>query len=74
MTSISASASIRFAADNGADSAEAAEVADDVGRRYLEKIVQIELAVPPPDPVDMRAASSGYSDFLRASPSSADAE
>ncbi len=74
MTSISASASIRFAADNGADSAEAAEVADDVGRRYLEKIVQIELAVPPPDPVDMRAASSGYSDFLRASPSSADAD
>lgn len=74
MTSISASASIRFAADNGSDSAEAIEVADDVGRRYLEKIVQIELALPPPDPVDMRAASSGYSDLLRASPSSADAD
>jgi hypothetical protein len=55
MTRIAESASVRFAGD-------------DAGRRYLEKIAQVELTLPPPDPAAMRKVSSGFSASLRTGP------
>jgi hypothetical protein len=73
MSRISESAAVRYAAGrNGSELAGARGHVEDVGRRYLEKIAQIELALPPPDPAAMRAVSSGYSASLRTPPSPAD--
>lgn len=66
MSPIAASAAARFSVggdDGNAD--QAIERADDVGRRYLEKIAQLELMLPPPAPADMREVGSTYGAALR---------
>lgn len=63
MSRIAESAAIRFAGGNGPDGTGQS---DDAGRRYLEKIAQIELALPPPDPTAMRNVTSGFSASLHA--------
>lgn len=68
MSPIAASAAARFSMAIDAD--PAAERADDIGRRYLEKIAQLELMLPPPDPADMRAVAIDYSKVLRQLPAS----
>ena len=66
MSRISESAAIRYAASShGPGSVGATGEVDDVGRRYLEKIAQIELTLPPPNPAAMRQVSFGYSASLR---------
>jgi hypothetical protein len=38
---------------------------EEIGRRYLAKIVQLEIALPPPAPDDMRRVIRGYGSSLR---------
>ena len=66
MTPIAASAAARYSASGGESEAPSdSDLAEDAGRRYLEKIAQIELELPPPDPTDMRAVASHYSAAVR---------
>lgn len=71
MSPIAASAAERFSvAGDPGDGDQAVQRADDVGRRYLEKIAQLELMLPPPDPADMRKVGSDYGAALRQGASS----
>ena len=62
MEPIARSAGQRYAA---AMSEEEAEDPEEIGRRYLAKIVQLEIALPPPDPDDMRRVIREYGPSLR---------
>jgi hypothetical protein len=62
MEPIARSAGQRYAASMS--EAEAADP-EEIGRRYLAKIVQLEIALPPPDPEDMRRVIREYGPSLR---------
>jgi KAP family P-loop domain len=62
MEPIACSAGERYAASMPSDGEEDAE---EIGRRYLAKIVQLEIALPPPVPEDMRRAIREYGPSLR---------
>ena len=75
MSPIAASAAARFSVGGEDARGDAAvELADDVGRRYLEKIAQLELMLPPPDPAHMREVGADYGAALRWTSSSPGAE
>lgn len=59
---IARSAGARYAVSM---SAEEAVDPEEIGRRYLAKIVQLEIALPPPAPDDMRRVIRGYGSSLR---------
>jgi hypothetical protein len=62
MEPIARSAGERYAASLPED--ESAD-AEEIGRRYLAKIVQLEIALPPPVPEDMRRVIREYGPSLR---------
>lgn len=62
MEPIARSAGERYAASMSADGDAGAE---EIGRRYLAKIVQLEIALPPPVPDDMRRVIREYGPSLR---------
>ena len=62
MEPIARSAGARYAASMPAGAAIDPE---EIGRRYLAKIVQLEIALPPPDPADMRRVIREYGPSLR---------
>ena len=62
MEPIARSAGERYAASMPSD--ESAD-AEEIGRRYLAKIVQLEIALPPPVPEDMRRVIREYGPSLR---------
>jgi hypothetical protein len=66
MEPIARSAGERYAASMPSD--EEQDDAEEIGRRYLAKIVQLEIALPPPVPEDMRRAIREYGPSLRHPP------
>jgi hypothetical protein len=62
MEPIARSAGERYAASMSGDGDDDAE---EIGRRYLAKIVQLEIALPPPVPDDMRRVIREYGPSLR---------
>jgi len=62
MEPIARSAGARYAASMPGTAAVDPE---EIGRRYLAKIVQLEIALPPPDPQDMRRVIREYGPSLR---------
>jgi KAP family P-loop domain len=59
MEAIARSASLRYPLLSGNNEADDELDAVEAGRRYLEKIVQIQLSLPSPDPDDMRRLLRG---------------
>lgn len=64
MSPIAGAAAMRFAGDDS-EGDRVAERADDIGRRYLEKIAQLGLMLPPPDPAHMSQIGADYGKALR---------
>jgi hypothetical protein len=62
MEPIARSAGVRYAASMPSEQQVDPE---EIGRRYLAKIVQLEIALPPPDPEDMRRVIRDYGPSLR---------
>jgi hypothetical protein len=59
MEAIAHSASLRYPLLSGSAESDGEVDAIEAGRRYLEKIVQIQLSLPLPDPDDMRRLLRG---------------